>query len=127
MVHGCAIYISRGIWLTNLRLNLLGLLWQKDGLDVGQHTTLGDGDSGQQFVQLLVVPDGELQVTGDNSGLLVVTSGVTCQLEHLSGQVLKHGGQVHWGTGTDSLGVVAFAEQTVDTTDRELESRPRGA
>jgi len=39
------------------------LLGQKDGLDVGQDTTLGDRDAVQQLVQLFVVADGQLQVT----------------------------------------------------------------
>ena len=107
----------------HLRLGLgVGLLGEENGLDVWQHTTLGDGDSCQQFVQLLVVTDGELEVTGDDSGLLVVTSGVTCQLEDFSGEVLQDCGQVDWGASSDSLGVVALAEQTVDTADWELKS-----
>ncbi len=100
----------------------LRLLGQKHGLDVGQHTTLGDGHTRQKFVQLLVVADGQLQVTGDDSGLLVVTGGVSCQLQHLSGQVFQHGGQVHGSSGTDTLGVVAFAQKTVDATHGELKS-----
>ena len=43
-------------------LLLLGLLGQEHSLDVRQHTTLGDGHTGQQLVQLLVVADGQLQV-----------------------------------------------------------------
>jgi hypothetical protein len=42
-------------------------------LDVGEDTSLGDGYSGQQLVQLLVVTDGELEMSGDDSGLLVVS------------------------------------------------------
>ena len=51
---------------------LVRLLGQEDSLDVGEDSTLGDGDSGKQLVQLLVVPDGELEMTGDDPGLLVV-------------------------------------------------------
>jgi hypothetical protein len=29
---------------------LFGLLWQQDGLDVWQNSTLGDGDSREKFV-----------------------------------------------------------------------------
>ena len=101
---------------------LFGLLGQKDGLDVGQDTSLGDGHAGQQLVQLLVVSDGQLKVTGNDASLLVVAGSVTGQLEHFGGQVFEHGGQVDGSTGTDSLGVVALAEQTVDTTDGELET-----
>ena len=105
----------------HLRL-LLGLLGQEHGLDVGQHTSLGDGDAGQELVQLLVVADGQLEMTGDDAGLLVVTGSVTGQLEDFSSQVLHDGGQVDGSTGSDTLSVVALAEQTVDTTDGELES-----
>jgi hypothetical protein len=101
---------------------LFGLLGQQDCLDVGQDTSLGDGDSGQELVQLLVVADGQLQVTWDDSGLLVVTSGVSSQLEDLSGQVLHDGSQVDWSSGTDALGVVSLAQKTMDTTDWELET-----
>ena len=47
-----------------------------------------------------------------------------CQLpsEDLSSQVLEHGSEVHGGTGTDSLGIVSFPQQTVDTSDGELKS-----
>ena len=103
-------------------LGLLGFLGQKHGLDVRQHTSLGDGDTGQKFVQFLVVADGQLQVTGDDPGLLVVTGGVSCQLENLSGQVFHDGGQVHWGTGSDALTIVALAEQTVDSANGELQT-----
>ncbi len=104
---------------------LLGLLGQKDSLDVGEDTTLGDGHTREKLVQLLVVADGQLQVTGDDTGLLVVAGGVASQLQHFSGQVLEDGGQVDRGTGTDALGVVALAQQTVDTTDGELETGSR--
>lgn len=88
-------------------------------MDVGEDTTLGDGDVTQELVQLLIVADGKLKVTGNDTGLLVVTGGVTSQLENLSGEVLKNSGEVDGGTGTDTLGIVALAEQTVDTTNRE--------
>jgi hypothetical protein len=39
--------------------------------------------------------DGELKVTRDDAGLLVVTSGVTSELEDLSGEVLEDGSEVN--------------------------------
>ena len=91
-------------------------------VNVGEDTTLGDGDVSQKLVQLLIVADGELQVTGDDTGLLVVTSGVTSQLEDFSGEVLKDSSEVDGGTGTDTLSVVALSQKTVDTTDWESET-----
>jgi len=74
-----------------MKLSLLGgllsFLGQEDGLDVGQDTALSDGHAGQQPVQLLVVPDGQLQVARDDARLLVVLGGVSGQLEDLGGKV----------------------------------------
>jgi hypothetical protein len=67
-------------------------------VNVGENTTLGDGDVSEKLVQLLVVADGKLKVTGDDTGLLVVTSGVTSQLEDFGSQVLKNGSEVDGGT-----------------------------
>ena len=91
-------------------------------MNVGEDTTLGDGDVAQKLVQLLIVPDGELKVTGDDTGLLVVTGSVTGQLEDFGSEVLEDGSEVDGGTGTDTLSVVALAEKTVDTTDGESET-----
>ena len=63
-------------------------------MNVWQDTTLCNGDVSEKLVQLLVVADGELQMTGDDAGLLVVTRGVASQLEDLSSQVLKDGCKV---------------------------------
>jgi len=40
-----------------------------------QDTTLRDDDVSEKLVELFVVSDSELQVTGNDTGLLVVTSG----------------------------------------------------
>ncbi|XP_040915384.1 uncharacterized protein LOC121195787 [Toxotes jaculatrix] len=106
---------------------LLSLLGQQNSLDVGQHTSLSDGHSTKQLVKLLVVADGQLQVAGNDTGLLVVTGGVSSQLQDLSGQILQHSSQVDGGAGTHTLGIVAFAQQPVDTTHWELESSARRA
>ena len=91
-------------------------------MDVGEDTTGGDGGAAEKSVELLIVADSELDVTGHNSGLLVVLGGVACELEDLSGEVLKDGGEVHWGTGTDTLGVSALLHEASDSSDWELES-----
>ena len=90
--------------------------------DVGEDTTFSDGSVGEELVEFLVVSDGEKNVSGDDSGLLVVLGGVACQLEDLSGEVLKDGGEVDWGTGTDSLGVVGMSEESTDSADWELKT-----
>ena len=94
-------------------------------MNVGQDTTLGDGDVTQELVQLLIVSDGELQVTGNDTRLLVVTSGVASQLEDFGSEVLKDGSEVDGSTGTNTLSVVALTEQTVDTADGERQTSLR--
>jgi hypothetical protein len=43
---------------------------------------------------LFIVPNGELQVTRHNTLLLVITSGVTSQLQNLGSEVLKNSSKV---------------------------------
>jgi len=38
-------------------------------MNVGEDTTLGDSDMAEKLVQFLIVADGELKMSGDNSGL----------------------------------------------------------
>jgi hypothetical protein len=101
---------------------LLGLLGEKNCLNVGQDTSLSNGDTSEELVQLFIVTDGQLQVSWDDSCLLVVTGGIASQLEYFSSQVLHDGSEVHWGTSTDAFSIVAFAKKTVDATNRELKS-----
>ena len=103
---------------------VLGLLGEEDSLDVWQHTTLGNGHTREEFVQFLVVTDGQLEMTGDDPGLLVVTGSISCQLEDLSSQVFHDGSKVDWGTSTDALAIVTLAEMTMDTANWELKTSP---
>jgi hypothetical protein len=92
-------------------------------VDVGEDTALGDGDVPEKLVQLLIVADGELEMAGDDTGLLVVARSVASQLENLSGEVLEDSGEVDGSAGTDTLSVVALAEETVDTANGESQTR----
>merc|ERR1711939_565785 len=106
-----------------LALGALGRLGREElRVDVREDTTLRDDDVSEEAVQLLVVADGELEVTRDDTRLLVVTGSVAGELEDLGSEVLENSGEVDGSTGTDTLGVVTAAEETVDTTDGELET-----
>ena len=105
-------------------LFLLGLLGEEHSLDVGEYTSLGNGDTGEKLVQFLVIADGELEMSGDDPGLLVVTGSITCKFQHFSSQVLHDGSQVHGGTSTDALSIVSLAEESVDSSYWELKSGP---
>ena len=72
-------------------------------MDVGQDTSGSDGGVSHQLVELLIVSDGELDVSGHNSGLLVVLSSVASELENLGGEILKDCSEVDWSTSADSL------------------------
>ena len=72
-------------------------------MDVGENTTLGDSDASEELAQFLIIADSQLDVAGDDAGLLVVTSGVASKFENLSGEVFEDGGEVHGGTSTDTL------------------------
>jgi hypothetical protein len=67
-------------------------------VNVGQDTTLCDCDVSEKLVQFLIVSDGELEMTGNDTGLLVVTGGVTSQLEDFSREVLEDSSEVDGGT-----------------------------
>jgi hypothetical protein len=95
-------------------------------VNVWQDTTLRNCNVPQKLVQLLIVADGELEMTRDDTGLLVVTGGVASKFEDFSREVFKHGRKVDWGTSTDTLGVVALSQETVDTADGECEASFRG-
>merc|ERR1711875_131891 len=65
-------------------LLLLGFLGEEHSLDVGEYTTLGNGDTGEEFVQFFVIADGELEMSGDDSGFLVVTGSIASEFKNLS-------------------------------------------
>ena len=101
---------------------LLGLLGQKYGLDVREDTSLSDGDSSKKVVQLLIVPDGELEVTRDDPLLLVVPGSIPSQLDDLGSKVLHDSSQVDGSSSTNTASVVSLPEKTVDPSNRELET-----
>ena len=105
---------------------LAALLGQQHGVDVGQHATLSDGHACQQLGQLLIIAHSQLDVAGDDAGLLVVTGSIAGQLKDLSSQVLHDCSHVDWGTSSNSISIVSLAEKTVDTSDWELKSSTAG-
>ena len=91
-------------------------------MDVGEDTTGSDGGAAEESVELFVVADGELNVTGNDSALLVVLGGIAGELEDLSCEVLKDGSAVHGGTGADAAGVAALLHEAGNSSDWELKS-----
>jgi hypothetical protein len=91
-------------------------------VDVGQDTALSDGDVTQELVQFLIVADGKLEMARDDTGLLVIASGIASKLKDFSSEVLEDGSEIDGSSGTDALGVVALAQKTMDTTNGEGET-----
>ena len=60
---------------------------QQHSADDRQHATLSDGHPTEQLVQLLVVAHCQLQITGNDTSVLIVAGSVTSQLQDLSSQV----------------------------------------
>lgn len=67
-------------------------------MDIWQNTTLGDGDMSEKLVQLFIVADGKLEMTRDDTSLLVVASGVASQLEDFSREVFQDSSEVNRST-----------------------------
>ena len=57
-----------------------------------------DCDVSEKLVQFLIVADGELKMTRDDTGLLIVTGGVTSQLENFGCKVFEDGSEVDGST-----------------------------
>ena len=110
------------ISLTCCASRLFGLLWEKDGVDVGKDTSRSDGDSAQKTVEFLIVLDSKSDVTRDDTALLVITSGVSGKFQDLGTKVLENSSKVDRGSGSHSGGVLSLTEVTSDTTDRELQT-----
>ena len=103
-------------------VNLSSLLWEKDGLDIWENTSLSNGDATEEFVKFFVVLDGELKVTWDDTSLLVVTSSVASEFKDLGGHVLEDSGGVDGCTGSNTVGIVASLQKAVDTANWELKT-----
>ena len=103
------------------------LLGEKDSVDVGEDTAGSDGNTAEELVELFVVADSELNVTGSDAGALVVAGGVTGELEDFSGEVFHHRGEVHGGTTADAGSIAALAKEAGHTADRELKTSARAA
>ena len=130
VVWCCDQKAQKQIAISNLFGLFLGLLGEKHIVDVRQNTSSSDGHVSEQLVQFLVISDGQLQVTWDDTGLLVVAGGVACEFQNLGAQVFQHGSEVHRGTTSNALGEPSLLQESVDTANRELQTslcRARGA
>jgi hypothetical protein len=101
-------------------LGFLGGLHDQSLVDVGNDTSASDGGL-DEGVQLLISADSQLQVSGGDSLNLKVLGSVACELEDLSGEVLKDGSAVHCGGSSNSaVGADSRLEESMDSSNGEL-------
>lgn len=92
----------------------------KSLVDVRDHTAASDGGLNQR-VKLLVAADGKLEMTRGDSFNLEVLAGVSGELEHLSGEVLKDGGRVDGRSSTNTAASANSAlQESVNSSNWEL-------
>ena len=72
------------------------LAGQELGSNVRDDTTLRDNDVAEELVQLFVVADSELKMTGNDTLLLVVTGRITSELKDLGREVLENSSEVDY-------------------------------
>mmetsp|Transcript_41627 Transcript_41627/g.67523 ORF Transcript_41627/g.67523 Transcript_41627/m.67523 type:complete len:201 (+) Transcript_41627:327-929(+) len=99
-----------------------GFLGQEDLVNVRENTTGSDGHSGEKFVQLLVVANGELNVSRDDSRLLVVARCVPGKLEDFGAHVLQHSSEIYGSTGTNSRRITTLLQERRKASDWELQA-----
>ena len=96
---------------------------EEEALDVGEGTASGNGSSGHEFVELVIVADGDLQVTrvDDWCGLLLLAllGSLASDLDDLSGDVLEDGSGKDTSSLSDLLGIAASLEHGAGATDWE--------
>jgi len=91
-------------------------------VNVRQDTTLGDSDVAKKLVQFLIIANGKLKMTRNDTSLLVITGSITSQLEDFGSKVLKNGSEIDRSAGTDTLSIVSLPQKTMNTTDGESET-----
>ncbi|GMR48248.1 hypothetical protein PMAYCL1PPCAC_18443, partial [Pristionchus mayeri] len=101
------------------------LLRHKVAMDVGDDSTASDSRF-DQSVKLLISSDGEMKMSGSDSLHLQILRGVSGQLENLKREIFQNGSRVDSSSGTNtSVGGSSLLEESVDTTDRELQTSSR--
>merc|ERR550514_1888539 len=102
--------------------SLLLFVLDEGVVDHGEDSTGSDGARSHESVELLIVYDGELEVSWHDSASLVVLGGISCELENLSGEVFENGSHVDWGTGSNSGGSSRVSEVSGNSSNWELKS-----
>ena len=94
-------------------LSSLGLLllFEKELVDVARDASLGNRNLTNKLVQLLIVLNGKLDVSGNNTGFLVLASAVTGKLKQLGNEVFED--STHENGGCDLVKIKDFVKKNL--------------
>ena len=98
------------------------LLGEEEFVEIRRDTTSRDSDLTDELVQLFIVFNGELDVTGNDTGLLVFASAIAGQLEQLGDEVLDDCRSEDGCANTEAGGVTSLAQKFRDTRDGECKT-----
>jgi len=101
--------------------------WQQNCVDVRQDSTRSDGHTRHHFVELFVISNGQLNVTGNDSRSLVVFGGVSSQFKNFCAEIFEHCSHVDWSSSTNTFGISSLSQKTGNTAHRERETSSRRA
>ena len=91
-------------------------------MDVWDDSSSGDGGL-DESVELFVSSDSKMKMSWGDTLHLKILGGVTGQLEDFGGEIFEDGSAVYCGSSSDtSAGSGSLLQETMDTSDRELES-----
>ena len=102
----------------------LASLWKKEGLDAGEDSTHRNGGHGHYLVELIIVADSQLKMTGRNCLLLVLGSSVASQLEDLTSEVLEHSGSENACAQAYLVCVATLLKEAVSASNWEDQVAP---
>ena len=88
-------------------------------LDVGEYATLSNHSLAHDLVELLIVADGELNVTWGDSLLSAFKAHLTGKLEELTRQVLQDGCHEDSSTNSCLKRVATLLDESMASTDGE--------
>ena len=88
-------------------------------MDVGEDTTCGDSACSSELAELLIVADGELDMTRHNRLLFVLSAGITGQVEDLIREVLHDSSGEYAGADAHPACVATLLEVAVHSADWE--------
>ena len=94
-------------------------------MDVGEDTAGGDGACSCELAELLIVADGELDMTRHNGLLFVLSAGITGEVKDLLREVLHDSCGEYAGSDTNHRCITTLFIVAVHSADGEDEISTR--